>query len=288
MKRLTFLVCISLILIPHFYQAKCKKVNLQEALQKKMVSMKAHSLGGHQGNCMEMQLQNLNPDSLEVTVEPGYKLNSEKETQQDILVIREALFVMKKGEAKKQNVYGFCCQNHNLSPSKGAKYNDKAKQDERLRILARFLNSSKFEDHIAQQSIWAISDSIETASIGEAGRDSQIVKLRSMVSAIKGEPVPDYTIIQKSYTSPTGRIYMSNLAVKGSMNFSNPKYQYCYFKVYDIHNQQVSEEVGQWLDANNSKKYEFYAPVQALSKGIYTLKLLNDKGESLGEKKVTL
>jgi hypothetical protein len=289
MKRIvTSLVCISLILTPHIYQAKCKRISLQEALQNKLVSMKAQSLGGHSGYCMEVQLKNLNPDSLEVLLEPGYKLNSVKEVQQDILVIKEAVFVMRKGEEKKQTVYGFCCQNHNLSPSKGAMYNDKAKQDEKLKMLARFLNTTKFPDNIVQQSVWAISDSIETASIGETGRDSQLVKLRGMVSAIKGEPVPDYSILQKTYTSPAGRIYMINMAIKGSMSFSNSKYQYCYFKVFDATNQQVSEETGQWLDSGNGARYEFYVPAKELAKGVYTLKLVSEGGEALGEKKVRL
>lgn len=282
------LLCLSFLVIAITSEARIKKVKLQDALTQKLVSMKATSLGSFQGECMEMSLKNLNPDSLEITVEPGYKLNSEKDELQDILLIKEAIFVLRKGEEKKQKVVGFCCQNHNLCPKQGAKYNEKAKQDERLKQLAKYLSKSKFNDNVVQQSIWSISDSLQTASVGEACLDSQFLKLRTLISNIKGEPVPDYTILQKTYVAPSGRIYISNVAVKGNMTFENSKYQYCYFRVFDASNQQVSSEIGQWLDTGNQKPYEFYVPATQLSKGIYTLKLTAESGEQLGEKKISL
>lgn len=266
--------------------ALVKKMTFKKAIEANLVSAKALSRGGHQGFCMDLTLRNLSPDSLEVTVEPGLKLNSEKDDLQDILVTREAIFVMAKGREQKQSVYGFCCQAHNRSPIDGAKYNLKSKPDDNLQKLAVYLSKSKFDDQVVQQSIWAISDSNQTAGIGGGGCiDTNLFKLRTLVSRLKGEPVPDYLLVQKVVQLANGRMYTVNIALKGTLAFQNPNYQYCYLKVFDANNQQVSVEIGQWLSSTASGQYNFDVPAQQLAKGEYTLKLVGDN-RVLGEKKV--
>lgn len=277
---------VALLLCVHPAEAVIKKVTFKKAVESNLVSAKALSRGGHQGFCMDLTLRNLSPDSIEVTVEPGLKLNSEKDDLQDILVTREAIFVMAKGREQKQSVYGFCCQAHNRSPIDGAKYNLKSKPDDNLQKLAAYLSKSKFDDQVVQQSIWAISDSNQTAGIGGGGCiDTNLFKLRTLVSRLKGEPVPDYQLVQKTVQLANGRMYTVNLALRGSMPFQNPAYQYCYLKVFDAGNQQVGVEIGQWLNGTSSGKYDFDVPAQQLAKGEYTLKLIGDN-KVLGEKKV--
>lgn len=277
---------VALLLCVHPAEAVIKKVTFKKAVESNLVSAKALSRGGPQGFCMDLTLRNLSPDSIEVTVEPGLKLNSEKDDLQDILVTREAIFVMAKGREQKQSVYGFCCQAHNRSPIDGAKYNLKSKPDDNLQKLAAYLSKSKFDDQVVQQSIWAISDSNQTAGIGGGGCiDTNLFKLRTLVSRLKGEPVPDYQLVQKVVQLANGRMYTVNLALRGSMPFQNPAYQYCYLKVFDAGNQQVGVEIGQWLNGTSSGKYDFDVPAQQLAKGEYTLKLIGDN-KVLGEKKV--
>lgn len=278
----------ALLICPMFQWATLKKINFNTALNNGLISSKAISRGSHQGFCMEVTVKNLSPDSLEVTLEPGLKLNSEKETDQDIIVIRQAIFTLSKGKTLQQSVFGFCCQAHNASPSKGAKYNFKSKPDEKLRMLANYLSTTNHDDETMQRSIWAISDSNQTASIGaHKNLDSNITKLRQLVSHIKGEPIPDYMLVQKTYVLPNGRLYTINVALKGNISYNNPTYQYCYLKMYNAQNQQVNVEIGQWIDGTHQGNYNFDVPAKTLSKGTYTLKL-EANNKILGEKKVMI
>ena len=80
-------------------QAKHQKLNLQKALDNKLVKAKAVSLGGYQDYCMNLNLKSLTNDSLIIIVEAGRRLNSIDEKNQDILITKEEIIVLKKHES---------------------------------------------------------------------------------------------------------------------------------------------------------------------------------------------
>lgn len=252
--------------------AKHQKMNLQKALDLKLVKAEAKSLGGYQGFCVKMNLKNLTSDSLTVIVEAGRRLNSLDDKNQDILVTQQEIIAMKKLEDRSFNVKGYCCQANNHSPFAGAKYDVNKLADSNLVDLARFLSSSKFETNIEQQAIWAVSDKKPSANIASTN-DSLLLPLKQLVANLKGEKLPWYSMITKTILYAGGDMKTYPLYLRGKLNYSNDKEDYVSLYVFDEKGLPVCEIKSQWLMPCVNKDYNLNIPVKGLVKGKYTIEL---------------
>jgi hypothetical protein len=205
-------------------------------------------------------------------VEAGRRLNSLEEKHQDILIIKEEVILLGKLEDKWFKVKGYCCQADNHSPTQNAKYDVNKLADSNLVQVARFLNSGSFDAHVEQQAIWAISDKRPTANI--AGKnDSLNTALRSLVSSLKGEPVPWYTIISRTFVYSSGAMQNFPQLLRGKLNYSNDKDAYVTLFIYDSKGLPVCLIRDQWLKACSGKDYDLNVPIKGLAKGKYTIGL---------------
>ena len=262
-------------------QAKHQKLSLQKALDQRLVKAKAVSLGGYQDYCMNLYIKSLINDSLIITVEAGRRLNSIDEKNQDILIMREEIIVLKKQEDKWFPVKGYCCQANNHSPSKNSIYDINKMADSSLVTLARFVSTRNFDNHVTQQAIWAISDKQPTAQIASKN-DSLLLPLRMLVCNLKGEPLPWYTIISKTYVFPSGAIQNFPLFLRGKLNYNNDSECYTTLHVLDSKGIEVCQIVKQWT-MPGTKDYDLNIPVAGLAKGKYTIEL-NSPNKVLAKK----
>ncbi|MCE3227918.1 MAG: hypothetical protein K0S32_2469 [Bacteroidetes bacterium] len=266
------ILLIALVLFSIQLNAKHHTLDLQKAIDLRLVKATANSLGSHQGYCMNMHLKNLGTDSLVILVEAGRRLNSLDEKNQDILVIHEEMIFLGKLEDKWFKVKGYCCQANNHSPSQNAKYDINTLADSNLVKLAQFLNKNSFDPHVEQQAIWSISDNRPTAHI--AGKnDSLGFALRSLVSTIKGEPIPWYTVISRTFVYSSGAMQNFPQLLKGKLNYNNDKDAYVTLFIYDSKGHPVCLIRDQWLKACSNKDYELNIPVKGLAKGKYSIGL---------------
>ncbi|MBA3679602.1 MAG: hypothetical protein H0W73_00210 [Bacteroidetes bacterium] len=265
-------ITVFILIMSQQLSAKHQKMNLQKALDLKLVKAEAKSLGGYQGFCVKMNLKNLTSDSLTVIVEAGRRLNSLDDKNQDILVTQQEIIAMKKLEDRSFNVKGYCCQANNHSPFAGAKYDVNKLADSNLVDLARFLSSSKFETNIEQQAIWAVSDKKPSANIASTN-DSLLLPLKQLVANLKGEKLPWYSMITKTILYAGGDMKTYPLYLRGKLNYSNDKEDYVSLYVFDEKGLPVCEIKSQWLMPCVNKDYNLNIPVKGLVKGKYTIEL---------------
>lgn len=271
-------ILIGLVSMHLGLNAKHEQLSLQNALDKKLVSAKVHSLGGYQGYCIKMEVKNLSPDSLIILVEAGRRLNSIDEKNQDILVVREQFVMLKKYEDKYIDVKGYCCQANNHSPNAGAKYDVSVLADKTLVLLAHYLNVNTFANEVEQNAIWAISDNKNTANV-TAANDTLIVPLRNLVATIKGEPIPWYTFATKTVNYLGGRMQTFPTVLRGKLNFDNAKECYTTLHILNDKGLEVGNIIKQWTLVGNNQTYNLNMPVAGLANGKYTIELKNDEGE---------
>lgn len=252
--------------------AKHQKLNLQKAIDLKLVKVKATSLGGHAGFCIQMQLTNLGKDSLVVLIEAGRRLNSLDEKDQDILIVQQQVISLRRAEEKTFSVKGYCCQASKSAPKANARYDVNKLADSSLVKLARYLNLNIFDEDVEQQSVWAISDKHPAARI-TSKNDSLILPLRCFVADIKGEKLPWYTVVSRTYVYNSGAISVFPLLLKGKMQYSADKDSYITLSVLDEKGQQVCLEQNQWFKAASQADYNVALPVKGLAKGKYTIEL---------------
>ena len=257
--------------------AKKQKLKLQNAIDGKYVKAQALSLGGYQNYCINMHLANLSTDTLVVIIEAGRRLNSMEEKDQDILITREEIIVLKKKEEKWVPVYGYCCQANNHSPKTNAKYDIYRMADSNLVHLANFLNKGNFESNVAQQAIWAVSDNQSSAQVC-SGKDSSLFPLRKLVCALKGEQLPWYTIRAQTLVYQSGAMTNFPIELNGKLHYKNEKECYTTLHVLNSKGIEVCKIVKQWTMPGEFD-YDLSIPVKGLAKGNYTVELRTPEKE---------
>ncbi|MCW3076598.1 MAG: hypothetical protein JWO32_1207 [Bacteroidetes bacterium] len=258
--------------------AKHQKLNLQKAIEMRLVKTNALSLGGHQGYCIRINLISTSPDSLIIYIEAGRRLNSLEETNQDILIVKQETIALGKFENKWVKVKGYCCQSDNHSPTQNAKYEINKLADSNLVSLARSLNAGVFDPEIEQQAIWAISDKKPTANIS-CKNDSLALPLRQLVAGLKGEPLPWYTIISKVFVYRSGSMQNYPQLLRGHLSYSNEIDNYVTLFILDKNGKEVCLLKSQWLKACANEKYDLNVPVKGLAKGKYSIGLRTENKE---------
>lgn len=249
-------------------------LTLKQALEKKCIKAVAVCTGGLELN---YTITNLKNDSLIISVPPGWRFDSNagQKDYQDILVTKQELWVMKALETKKFHIKGYCCEAAKSGPVVGAPYTLGKMADSSLLLLSNYLNLHPFDQNTQQYAVWAISDKKETANI-TAHNDSLASMLRAFVATIKGEPLPWYTLLKRSYVSSSGSVNDHPVRFKATISYSVTEKTYGYCYIVDRNGQKVSEIFGKWLHPDDLN-YEAHFKVSGLQKGEYKLILENKK-----------
>src|ERR1043165_6994706 len=92
-------------------------ITLQQAMDQNLVKVKVKSLGGYQGETASMEIQNLTKNDLDIKVEPGRRLKSDKDEYQDLLVVREQEILVKANSRTTKNITGYCCESSDSGPA---------------------------------------------------------------------------------------------------------------------------------------------------------------------------
>lgn len=253
-------------------KANHQKLNLQKAIDLKIVKAQAKSLGGYQGFCIKMEIKNLSNDSIIIVVEAGRRLNSIDDMNQDILITHEEIIALRKFENKYFDVKGYCCQASNHSPSAGSKYDVNKMADANLVLVAQYLNSCNLETNTEQQAIWALSDNKPTANVASTN-DTLLLPLKQLVANLKGEKLPWYSIITNTYLFASGRMDTYPLYLRGKLNYSNDKLDYASLYVFNEKGLPVCQIKSEWLTPCVGKDYNLNIPIKGLAKGKYTIEL---------------
>lgn len=247
-------------------------ISLQKALDQKKLSVKVVALGGHQGNCAEISIQNLGQSDLSVEIEAGRRLNSLNDNEQDLLIVRTYTVDMRGLERKTIAVKAYCCQAEKMSPSKKSLYDVNRVADLPLYLLARYLNANCFDADVEQKAVWAISNQRSAATI-TGHSDSLIKQLREFVAGIKGEKLPWYTLLTRTYTSTEGSIHSHAMELRGDLLYSTDRNCYMTLQIFDEAGMPVCMVKCEWLKPVVGGRYPLTVPVRHLARGRYRVEM---------------
>ncbi|MBI5538777.1 MAG: hypothetical protein HY951_01860 [Bacteroidia bacterium] len=185
-----------------------KKLGIEDAVNKGLIRATVKGKGGHGGECISLNIINITSVDTTIYVEAGRRLNSVDSTVQDILVVKEIPILVKAGEEKNINIYGFCCQASNHSPSTNEKFDIGHMADSGLVKLAKFLDKNSFEDGIMQNAVWVISDNHPLSSVGSSNSNKrkELKKLHNLLATIKNLPI-DFSWYSLTFKPDTARLF---------------------------------------------------------------------------------
>jgi hypothetical protein len=176
--------------------AQDKFVSIEELDSKKDIKTKFKGKGGYSGNCVTLIIENLTTDTAFVWVEPGRRLDNPDETKQDILIVKEQKIKLLPRQEIKTEVFGFCCQASNGSPSINTEFKIGQMADENLQWIANILDKNPFSEQTIQQAIWVFSNGHSAASI-VSDKNQKIMSLRRAISSRLKISMPWYDIHYK-------------------------------------------------------------------------------------------
>lgn len=207
-------------------------LSIEDAAKKGLIKLSIKGKGGYTGDVIEMKIKNLTNKKLDLKVDAGKILDSKKNDEQDLLVVRSQDFFVDAHQLKTINVYGMCCQAHKASPQANSDYTLGKWADTSLIKLACFIDENKqYSNRTAQQAVWTLSDSNSIASI--SGGEKEIVTLfRKYVSKLTGREIPAYdiTYLQESDHHVLGRA----TKIEGIFEYSVPANGKITIGIYDV------------------------------------------------------
>lgn len=158
------------------------------------------SLGGYQGKCVQLVIQNLTSENQHVVLTPGRRLVSDDTTIQDIFIVKRSEIIVASKQTSTMYGYGFCCQSTNHGPYKDATFTLGYMAPPEWIKLAQHIDSNEYPTSIIQSAVWSISNGHSLSSIYSKDRE-KIQGLLSIVAEIKNEELPWYYFTYERDTS---------------------------------------------------------------------------------------
>lgn len=176
-----------------FYDSHSHPISIEEAIRNNLVNCNISSNGGHEGMCVNMSLENKSLHNLNIQVESGRNLLSNDTNKQDILIVKEEIFVLYKGENESKDLFGFCSQSNKGSPSTSEQYSLGEMKDKKTVQLTTYLAKNKYPLSAMQNAIWVMTNNRRVEGIYHENRDS-IKSLMDFVSNLTYQFTPWYSI----------------------------------------------------------------------------------------------
>lgn len=197
MKANLFFLFAALCSCLNTMSAKMDTVTLGNAFAAKRIKLEIKGVGGYQGRCIKMKIENTQPVKMIIIVEAGRRLDSKDSTEQDILIIKDTMVILSAHQEKTFNATGYCCQAHNRAPKPKSSFTIGNLATGPLYNLARYMNDTPLPSQVIQNAIWVISDNINPAIIKDDG-SSAMQGLRKFISFEKKVKFTWYNISYKN------------------------------------------------------------------------------------------
>ncbi len=175
------------------FNSRADKIDIQEAVDKNLIELELKGLGSYSGDVLQVRIKNISKTKLEIAIPAGRRFLSDDESDQDLLLCKDALLAVNKGKMDSTALFVFCCQASNHGPAKGAGFSLGKIADEKLLALAKHVNESSYSKHIIQDAVWVVSDDKEMYTV-HSGDEEELGKMHRFLNKLTGKPIPDYTV----------------------------------------------------------------------------------------------
>lgn len=251
--------------------------DLQDAVQKKIITATVEGLGGHQGECLKITCNNLQGRTVRIRIPQGQYMQPADSTQQRLVVAVEQTLVI--GAKKKTDALlrTFCTQMGNRSPVSGAAFSISSMAPATLvSLLQSIVEKGKEEASDAQTAVWAVSNNQPLAGIGDA-------ELTSRTAQLLQRPVPTYRITYKRVEHVPGeRAELGEaLVVDGNYTYTMAQKAKVVTVLLDYAGKQI-KQLGRVEDLEAGEhRGKLHLEVFGLPKGKYTVRMRTQAGATV-------
>lgn len=252
---------------------KDKFISIEKWIKNNKLKSLIKGLGGHQGDCIKMDLKNLSSDTLYVLLEPGRRLVSEDSTLQDILVVKSQYIVLVPFASETITAYGFCCESTMHSPSKDSDFDIGYMEKPSWIRLANLIDTNSFPSDAVQSAIWVLSNNHDISSISDQNQKT-VQLLKKTVANILGIQMSWYEL---TYVNDTSTLFSN----KPETMWATVDYYVKNNTIITMNIRDKSGKIMTTLIKESSKgpgtySYNLELKVKDWPKGEYTLSIYED------------
>ena len=184
--------------------AQTAMLSVEQAKKQGLIHLEISGKGSYTGDVILFKVKNLSAKDLQLNIEAGRRLDSQDSTEQDILVNRNEVFALKKGETKDVNVSGMCCQASNHAPQKKSVFHVGKMAAPFLIKIAEYIDLHKLCDrYVAQSAVWVLSDDNPIESICDNSDTLTANNLTRFVCDLTKKPYPNFRIMYARVDDPS-------------------------------------------------------------------------------------
>jgi len=181
------------------FLASADEITLLTALEQKKIQVTASGTGSYQGLGIQLVIRNLGTDQLEVNIPAGLVFNSINESEQDLIVTKEALLVVLPKKNGQTAIYTMCIQASNSSPGKGSGFRPDRMAEAGLLKLVQHIAKHNYQNSTAQSAVWAVANGRPMSDIYSS--DPAMTKeLCSLVNEATGRPCTQSNYVARRHS----------------------------------------------------------------------------------------
>jgi hypothetical protein len=275
-------------LLPFVSMASIHKMDLSDALRRKVVQLSAVNFSGqYTGRSVRLTVSNNNKkDSLDLTVNLGIILKPDDATCQPMVLAGEEELVLAPGKKGETEVQVFCGNAPRHCPSKNLRYTYLGLGSDTLITVLRFIHDSDLYDYLGQTAVWAIVNEHSLSGVYSTTRDALSKKLIDVICMATGRPHPDYYAITEQHVNPGEAAYTPKtmkIVAQFNVNLRTPTIMTA--AVFDDKDHMIETIFERKLIGAGVHRLDAMFDAEAYGHGKYSVRLMNAE-RTLQEKKV--
>ncbi len=173
--------------------ANVQTVSLTQALEKGWVNFSAKGLGGHTGQCINLEITNVYKKEIKIEIYAGLNLIPDDTAIQNMIVTQDRFLVIAPQAKRNVKIYAMCTEKNDRGPDNEVLFAMGEMADGNLMEIVQFVNKKKFQSTAAQHAIWCITDNESLSGIYDAANTALSKELRLLVAKLTGNIPPWYT-----------------------------------------------------------------------------------------------
>ncbi len=264
---------LALTLLP-IQNLSAQVLDIADAVRKGYLSVSAEGAGGHDGECLKLNLKNKSKKKLEVRVPAGQIFEPGDSSLQNLMVSKEESFFVESGASRIAKLFGFCIEASDGSPGENSIFKMGKLAEGNLLKMAKYLSDNNLHQNpSAQYAVWAVTDADRLEGIGDP-------TLTKFVADMLGKPMPEYHIEYQA--QPQDRIlpgqpanWREAFAMNGLFYYDLATDQQVDFGLYNEAGELVHALFKNRLQKRGSHKFKFEFEIRGLPKGKYFARLTN-------------
>ena len=276
MKPTVWLALLALLLLP-IQNLSAQVLDIADAVRKGYLSVSAEGAGGHDGECLKLNLKNKSKKKLEVRVPAGQIFEAGDSSLQNLMVSKEESFFVESGASRIAKLFGFCIEANDGSPGENSIFKMGKLAEGNLLKMAKYLSDNHLHQNpSAQYAVWAVTDADRLEGIGDP-------TLTKFVADMLGKPMPEYHIEYQA--PPQDRLlpgqpanWREAFTMNGLFYYDLANDQQVDFGLYNEAGELVHALFKNRLQKRGSHKFKFEFEIRGLPKGKYFARLTSRGG----------